>query len=247
MISLNFKRAISQVIGESVSTVGVGGLSEKSVHKILKLTLEPDTSKHEVKFLGSVADVMNEDGIFEIQSKSPYRLEKKIEKFLPHTKVTLVLPLFREKYIRWIDTESGEITEPKKSPKKEDVYTALNALCPIARFIFHPNFRLKLIFLSADEYKRLDGWDKTKKRGSSKADKIPSKILEVIDISSPEDYLKYLPDELSEEFLAKDFQKAIKRPSRFTYFVIKFFVNLGYVEAVGKEGRAIVYKKTKNK
>ena len=246
MIFDSFKHARLLVLGEEVSTVGVGGLSEKSVHKILKLTLEPNPQNHEVKFLGSIADIKNDEGIFEIQSKAPYLLEKKLEKFLPHTRVTLVMPLIKEKYIRWIDTETGEISSPKKSPKKEDIYTALNALSPIARFISNPNFSVKLMLLSVDEYKRLDGWDKTKKRGGSKADRIPSSLLEVVDLKSPEDYKKYIPEGLGDEFLAKDFERKIKHPSRFTYYVIKLFLELGFVSRVGKKGRAFVYK-TKGK
>ena len=242
-LSESFARARLLVLGEEVSTVGVGGLSEKTVHKILKLTLEPNTENHEVKYLGSIADIMNDNGIFEIQSKAPYLLEKKLKKFLPHTKVTLVIPIIREKYIRWIDPETGEITEPKKSPKKEDVYTALNALSSIADFIFEPDFHLKLIYLSVDEYKRLDGWDKTRKRGGSRADKVPSAILDTLDFHSPEDYLSLIPENLGEEFLAKEFAALIKRPSRFTYFVIKFFERLGFISRVGKEGRAVVYKR----
>lgn len=244
MIIESFKRARLSVLGEKISTVGVGGLSEKSLHKILKLTIEPNSENHEVKFLGSVADIKNEDGIFEIQSKNPYLLEKKLKKFLPTTPVTLVMPIICEKYIRWIDVETGEISEPKKSPKKEDVYTALNALMPIASFIFDPNFSVKLMLLCADEYKRLDGWDKTRKKGGSKADRIPSELIEVIDLKEPEDFMKYIPRELSEIFLARDFALAIKRPSRFTYYVIKFFERLGLISKAGKQGRAFVYKKT---
>ena len=243
MIYESFKRARLLVLGNDISTAGVGGLSEKSLHKILKLTLEPDTEKHEVKFLGSIADIKNDSGVFEVQTKAPYLLERKLEKFLPHTKVTLVMPLICEKRIRWIDTETGEIGEPKKSPKKEDVYTALNALCPISKFIGNHNFSVKLMLLSVDEYRRLDGYDKTKKRGASKADKIPSELLDVIDLKSPEDYEKYVPEGISGEFFAKDFAAAIKRPSRFTYFVIKLFCELGFVSKVGNVGRAIVYKR----
>lgn len=243
MIYESFKRARLAAFGEQVSTVGVGGLSEKSLHKILKLTLEPDAEKHEIKFLGSIADIKNECGIFEVQTKAPYLLERKLEKFLPHTKVTLVMPLICEKRIRWIDTETGEIGKAKKSPKKEDVYTALNSLSPIAKFIRNPNFSVKLMLLSVDEYRRLDGYDKTKKRGASKADKIPTALLDIIDLKCPKDYEKYIPKCLGGEFFAKDFAAAIKRPSRFTYFVIKLFVELGLVSALRKEGRAIVYKR----
>ena len=238
----SFKSARLRVLGEEVVTNGVGGLGEKSVHKILKLTIEPDTSKHEVKFLGSVADIKNADGIFEIQTKNHYRLIPKLKKFLTHSRVTLVIPLIKEKRVRWIDPESGEISEPKKSPKHEGVYTAFYYLAPLASLIADPNFSVKLFLLCADEYKRLDGWDKTRKRGASKADKIPASLLEVIDLSSPIDYKQYIPKDLPERFLAKEFSKKIASPSQKAYYVIKLFESLGYIEQDGKEGRAFVYK-----
>ena len=241
-ISTEFKKARIAVLSETAVTEGVGGLSEKSVHKMLKLTLEPNSKNHEVKCLGSIADIKNDNGIYEIQSKSPERLIKKLDKFLPVSRVTLVIPIISEKYIRWINTETGEISEPRKSPAREDVYTALKALAPIAHYLENENFSVKLVFLRADQYKRLDGWDKSKKRGASKSDRIPSDILSVIDIASPCDAAKFFPESLNGVFLAKDFAKAIKRPSRFTYYVIKFFENLGIVEMIGKEGRAFLYK-----
>ena len=242
MIKEKFKRARLRVIGEEVSTEGVGGLSEKAIHKILKLTFEENTACHEVKFLGSVADIKNEEGIIEIQTKDLFRLEGKISKFLPHSPVTVVIPLLREKYIRWIDTETGEITEPRRSPRVDSVFTALYMLFPLVKFIGLEGFSVKLAFLSADEYKRLDGWDKTKKRGASKSDKIPRELLEIAQLSSREDYGKYLP-ELEDIFLAKDFTKAVKLPSRKAYYALKLFEALGFVEEIGKKGRAIVYKK----
>ncbi len=243
MIYESFKAARLAVLGEDISTVGIGGLSEKSLHKILKLTLEPDTEKHEIKFLGSIADIKNEEGIFEVQTKAPYLLEKKLEKFLPHSKVTLVMPIICEKHIRWINPETSRVSEVRKSPKKEDIYTALNLLSPIARFILHPNFSVKLMLLSVDEYKRLDGYDKTKKQKAAKVDKIPSALIDVIDLNGAGDYEKYIPDGIIGEFFAKDFEAAIKHPSRFAYFVIKFFSEIGLVSKSGKEGRKTVYKR----
>jgi len=242
----SFERARLRVLGEEAVTEGVGGLSEKSVHKILKLTLEPNITKHEVKYLGSIADIKNENGIFEIQTKNHYQIRGKLLKFLAHSPVTLVIPLIKEKRIRWINTETGEISEPKKSPKHEDIYTALYYLSPLSKLILNPDFKVKLIFISVDEYRRLDGWDESKKRGASKADRIPMRLLGVIDLNSKKDYESYFPKELSGQFLSKDFAKKIKRPSRFSYYVIKLFEKLGYIEQDGKVGRAFLYK-TKDK
>ena len=233
----NFKRARASVIGEAEVTEGVGGLNERSLHKILKLTIEPRAEYHEVKYLGSVADVKNEEGIFEIQTKSAYKLRPKLLRFLSESRVDLVIPIISEKYIRYIDEETGERAPPRRSPKAENIYTALNSMCTLADLFYNDNFKVTLVYLSADEYKR-----KKKRRGERKIDVMPKDILSVEELSSPDDLIRYFPEGISGEFLAKDFAGKIKRPSRFSYYVLKFFENLGYVSAVGMCGRAIVYK-----
>ena len=238
MITDGFKRARAEIIGEAVSTDGVGGLNERSIHKVLKLAIEPDPTHHEVKFLGSVADIKNEEGIFEIQTKSAYKLKGKLLKFLEVSPVTLVIPIVKEKYIRYIDSDTGEILPPKRSPRSESVYTALNSIFSLADLFSYENFKLTLVFLSADEYKH-----RVRKRGEKRVDMIPRDILEVMEIKGADKFREFLPASLGEEFVASEFSKAIKKPSRFTYFVIKFYENLGFIEAVGKRGRAILYKR----
>lgn len=238
MMTESFKRARAEILSESVSTDGIGGLNERSIHKILKLAIEPNTECHEVKFLGSVADIKNEEGIFEIQTKSAYTIKKKLEKFLEYSPVTLVVPIIKEKYLRYIDEQTGEILPPKRSPRPESVYTALNSMFSFADIFSRDNFKLMLVFLSADEYKY-----KVKKKGQRRLDAIPRDILEIREITSPEEFLEFFPSTLSEEFVATEFARAIKKSSRFTYYVIKFYENLGFIENIGKRGRAFLYKR----
>ena len=240
MITEGFKRARAEIIGEAVSTDGVGGLNERSIHKVLKLAIEPRVEFHEVKFLGSVADIKNEEGIFEIQTKSAYKLKEKLLKFLKVSPVTLVIPIVKQKYIRYIDSETGEILPPKRSPRSESIYTAMNSIFSLADLFSYDNFKLMLVFLSADEYKH-----KVRRRGQKRVDMIPREILEVMEITDAERFRDFFPASLGEEFVASEFAKAIKKPARFTYFVIKFYENLGFISAVGKRGRAILYKKDK--
>ena len=244
-IRSRFLKARTAVLSEKAHTEGVGGLCEKSIHKILKLMLDENTANHEVKFMGSIVDIKNDSGIFEIQTKNHYALAPKLRRLLPHSRVTVVIPLLSEKRVRWIDAESGEISSGRKSPKSEDVYYAFKYMCGLEDFIKFSSFSLKLIMLSADEYKRLDGWDKMRKKGATRIDRIPSDIISVIDLCSVDDYKEFIPSELGETFLSKDFAKAIKKPSRFAYFVLKFFVGIGLIEVCGKQGKAIIYKLSK--
>ena len=110
-----FAEAKIKVLGEFSVGGGIGTLSEKVLHKILKHYIEPDESCHEVKILGSVADVKNGEGIFEIQTRRLSALRPKLEKFLKDYKVTVIYPLPYEKYITLIDGESGEFLSRRKS------------------------------------------------------------------------------------------------------------------------------------
>ena len=64
-------------------------------------------------------------------------------------------------------------------------------------------------------------------------------------ISSPDDYKLLLPLELPEEFVASELAKAIKRTSRYTFYVLKLLVASGAIAECGKRGRAQLYQKCK--
>ena len=94
---LRFSEAYARVIGEKCADTGIGTLGEKAIHKTLKLYYEPDESKHEIEVLGSVADVLSENGIIEVQSSNFKYLVPKLEKFLPQYPVTVVYPIVARK------------------------------------------------------------------------------------------------------------------------------------------------------
>ncbi len=245
---IRFLESRLSVIGaDSYSESGIGTLSEKSLHRILKLYIDPNEEHHEVDFLGSVADVLNEDGIFEIQTRSIERLKPKLSKFLPSSKVTVVLPLAEEKVMRWLDKSTGELSEPRMSPKHETVYSAMRELYKIRRNLLDENIRIKLIFLKTEEYRYLDGWDKTGKKGSTRLERIPTEITDEIDISSSRDYAKYIPTSLPEKFTAKELCRAAKFSPKITSYVVGLLVFTGALEHVENRGREYVYVRTRVK
>ncbi len=233
------------VLLEKLPSIGVGTLSEKSLHKMLKLYIEPNIENHEIKYLGNIADIKNEDGVFEIQTRAYHRLKPKLSKMLPEGRVTVVCPLSYNKWMRWIDPESGEATNPKKSPKHENIYDAMFHLFGIREFINHPNLSVIIFFLESEEYRALDGWDSTRKRGSNRMERIPTKLLSALKITEPSQYSFFLPDSIGDTFVASEFSKAIKRSSRFSYYVIKFLLASGVIEETGKRGRATLYSRVK--
>lgn len=238
-----FRAARMLVLSESVSWEGIGTLSEKTLHKILKLFVEPRIECHEVKLQGAVADVFNENGVTEIQTRSYDKLYPKLQKLLREHRVTVVCPLAAEKSVRWLDKKSGVISEPRKSPKKENAYDAFKLLHGIRGVIPHENLTVMLLYLSVDDYRYLNGWDKSRKRGSERAERIPSSLIATEQLVSAEDYAAYIPPTIGEQFLAKELAAAIKRSSRYTYYILKLLVACGALYEVGKQGKAVVYKR----
>jgi hypothetical protein len=78
---------------------GIGTLGEKSLHRILKSYYEPLGALHEQKLGRYVADILNEDGVIEIQTRSLSAMRKKLEAFLEVTHVTVVHPVVHNKWV----------------------------------------------------------------------------------------------------------------------------------------------------
>ena len=240
---MRFGEARRRVLGEEHETVGVGGLGEKSMHKILKLYIEPREEFHEVKHLGSVAGIKNEEGIFEIQTRGLEKLTARLKKYLAMDKVTVVIPLTVRKRVSFIDPETGELTEPRLSPKHESIYDALREIYKIRRLILDDKLSFRPIYLNADEYKYLDGWDKTRKKGATKIERIPTEILyeELINYKSLADLVPFSGDD---EFTAKELCRAALVPKRISSYVVGLLSFVGAIEFVSKRGREYLYKKT---
>ena len=71
------------------SQLGIGELSEKQIHHVLKNLIEPDKTKQEIRLPGNIgiADILRDlsDGnkeAVEIQSKGIYKLNQKLDFYL---------------------------------------------------------------------------------------------------------------------------------------------------------------------
>lgn len=233
-------RALATLSQES----GIGTLAEKLLHKTLKLYIEPRDELHEMECLGYVVDIKNESGIYEVQTANFAYLLPKLKKLLPESCVTVVYPIIVHKNIIWVDKETGSTSKPHKTTREgraTDVFYEASALSSL---IPSPNLTLRIVMLAAEEYKALDGWDKTRKKGSTRLERIPTLIEDIIDLKTVEDYISIMPS-LPERFTAKDFSRALRIKGRRASYSLNFLMRIGAVSRIGKEGRAYVYEITK--
>ena len=222
----------------------IGTYKEKKLHIILKKYFEPDDTFHEVPTNGFIADIRRGNVITEIETSGFSGLLPKLSAYLPEYKVNLVYPIAAKKYVSWIDPDTCDISKRNRSPKKQTVYDALFELVRILPHVSDPNLHILVPVLEIDEYRMLDGWSYNRKRGSHRFERMPTNLLDIIEISSDNDYLKYIPGTCADEFGAKEFAKGCKIDSRTASAILKVMQARGVVSRVANKGRA--YRYTRN-
>ena len=116
-----FEESRNRIVGVSRERLGIGTY-RKTVHAVLKHYYEPDKENHEIPINGYVADIYKEGQIIEIQNGNFYKMRSKLEVFLNDYEVTVVYPIPHNKWLIWIDEESGELRKNAKSGNRYCVY-----------------------------------------------------------------------------------------------------------------------------
>lgn len=86
-----FNIARKKILGTAHNDKGIGTLSEKTLHAVLKNYYEPDENKHEVAIDGYYADIFNDSGIIEIQTRQLNKLRDKLAVFLKNIMLRLFI------------------------------------------------------------------------------------------------------------------------------------------------------------
>lgn len=240
-----FLTSCEKVINAEVTREGIGTLSEKTLHAVLKNYFEPDQNYHEIKVGKHYADIYNENGIIEIQTKQFNKLRNKLEVFLKDYRVTVVYPIPYEKMLYWVDEETGEVSKGRKSPKRGSAYAIFPELYKIKSVLNHTNIRFCIALVNIEEYRFLNGWSKDRKKGSSCNDRIPTMLVEEIYIDSKEAYRRFIPDSLPEQFDSREFAKAAKISISLAQVVLNILTEVNAVDRVGKRSRSILYEVAK--
>lgn len=159
-----FLDSLDKVLHETKAQNGIGTLSEKTIHAVLKHYYSSNPLEQEQKVNSYVADILIGSHIIEIQTRNFNTLRRKLEAFLPYYEVTIVYPIAHIKWLRWINESTGEISAKRKSPKTGTKYQVFKELYKIKSYLDHPNLHLRIVLLDVEEYRLLNGWSQDKKR-----------------------------------------------------------------------------------
>lgn len=237
-----FQKACDEIIHIDREKNGIGTLQEKTVHAVLKRFYEPDTAHQEFRIGRYVADIFRGDEIIEIQTRNFNAMRKKLDLFLEQYPVTIVYPIIHTKWLCWINEATGEVSQKRKSPKRGTTYDAYYELYKIKQYLAHPNLHLCLVLIDAEEYRLLNGWSHDKKRGSTRFDRIPTKLVDEFYIGSPKEYGCMIPRDLPNPFNSKDFAKKAGISQSNAQLALNILTYIEAVARIGKKGNSYLYE-----
>lgn len=242
-----FAEAVKSALSRERGIHGsVGTQNEKLIHAALKCYYAPFADEQEIKIGGFFADAVNENGIFEIQTKALYRLIPKLRTFLEFSRVNVVHPMICESRTIFIDEDSGEVvsqSEPRRTRSMLKVFEELYSLRDLLR-----NENLTIIIAQLRIEKRVYFKEKLPNMRSKYARKkcvienYPLELVEEIRLEDPCNYKVFLPDNLPEQFTKAELTKeARETKSSLRTEVLR---SVGIIEKIGKQGNSFVYKRS---
>ena len=221
---------------------GIGMQSEKTLHAVLKNYIDPDEDHQEIPIDRYIADIFVRDHIIEIQTANMNAMRAKLACFLPQYPVRAVYPIPAEKWIIWVDPETGELLNKNRSPLRGSFFHAFRELYKIRPYLRDPNLSFELLLIDLDEYRLLDGWSRDKKRGSHRYDRIPLRIKDRMLLTCPRDYMQLVPEDLEEPFTSADFARAAGFKKKGFSTVLLLLTEMGVVERIGRKGHFWLYR-----
>lgn len=239
-----FSEACSKMIGSLQGQNGIGTLREKTIHSVLKYYYAPNPAYHEIKIGSYVADICIDGEIFEVQTRNFNTMRNKLGFFLKEHDVTIIYPVAHTKWLSWLDMETGELSNKRKSPKTGTFYQIIPELYKIKMFLANPRLHFIISLIDVEETRYLNGWSYDKKRGSSRMDGIPVAIYDEMRIDTINDYSKFLPDTLPDCFTAKDYARCAHITQKLSCVGLNILLETQTVKRIGKIGNAYLYEKS---
>ncbi|MCR5611885.1 MAG: hypothetical protein K6F68_08690 [Clostridiales bacterium] len=222
---------------------GIGTLAEKTLHSALKYYYEPDETKHEAPLSGFFADILNADGVTEIQTGSFFHIDRKLGVFLEEYPVTLVCPVIRRRRIIYLDPETGEMTAPRLSPKKGRTEDVFRELVHIRKRLADKNLLFVVPLIDADEYRvKREPKRRFHDKGYDKYELVPTELYEERVFAEKADWLLLLPEGL-DGFTVKELESALGLPKGQGGAMARSLLSSGALTRE-KRGSSFVYYRT---
>lgn len=250
---LTDKERFSQALSNAMTRVrgmhgSVGTQNEKLIHAALKNYYAPYSDDQEIRIGKYFADAVNEDGIFEIQTRHLYALKEKLEAFTEASRVTVVHPVEVKTRTVYVNSDTGEVLDETPFRNMFRKLAMFEELYSIRKFLSDSRVTIIIAKLKTERRVAYPG-DKIPDlrsrtvRKKAQTMRIPLEIVEEIRMPLPGGLRVFLPEELPETFTKAEFCKLTKEPS--SSLRLEVLRAAGLIVQVGTLGRKYVYSVNK--
>lgn len=219
----------------------ISTLNESPLHASLKAWYARPGDRLEVQVEGFIVDIVRDELLIEIQTGSLASLKRKLPALADGHPVRLVVPIPREKWIARLAEDGRSTLSRRRSPKRGHFEDIFQELVSFPRLLAHPNFTLEVLLTQEEELRRYDSTRAWRRRGWVVHER---RLLDVVDrrrFSTPAEMAALLPPGLEDPFSTAELAAALARPRRLAQRMAYCLREMGQIEAVGKQGNAILY------
>jgi hypothetical protein len=219
----------------------IGTLNEGSLHAQLKAWYRRPGDLVEQPVDGYVVDLVRGAQLIEIQTGGFAPLRAKLERLLESHDVRVVAPIALTRRIVRLSPD-GEILSARRSPRRgrpEDVFARLVSLPAL---LAHPRFELDLLLTHEEEHRRHEPGRAFRRHGWVVAGRALVSVERSLLLSAPGDAAALLPalPRLFDTAELADAGGWSRRLAQQTTYCLRA---MGALEADGRRGRAVVYRR----
>lgn len=224
------------------SKIMIGELNEGSLHAALKSWYSQPDDRLEVALDGYFIDIQRDQLLIEIQTGNFSQIRFKLYTLVKQYPLRLVFPIAAEKWILRLTEASQGKPSRRKSPKRGSYFDIFNQLVSFPQLLLDNNFSLEVLLIQEEEIRRHEPGKAWRRRGWVVDDRRLLAVLESRRFESPGDLAALFPASMPETFTTREMAEAMQQPRRLAQQAAYCLRNMGTLEQVGKQGRAIQYR-----
>jgi hypothetical protein len=219
----------------------IGTLNEGPLHAALKEWYAQPGDRTEAAVDGYFVDILRGALLIEIQTAGFASIKGKLAALVDRHRLRLVYPIAREKWIVKVGDDLITPISRRRSPRRGSVEDIFAELVSFPELVAHPNFALEVLFIREEEVRRQEAGRAWRRRGWVTHKR---RLVEVVGrrlFESPAELGEVLPPGLPQPFTTANLAGALGRGRRQAQRMAYCLREIGVLEAVGKQGRAILY------
>jgi len=222
--------------------VSIGTLREKPLHASLKQWYALPGDGVEVPIDTFVVDLVRDDLLVEIQTRSFSSMRQKLRSLLDlGHRVRIVHPIAIEKWLVKIDDE-GTVLGRRRSPKHGVLTDVFAELVSFPDLLAHPDLEVEVLLTREEELRQHTPGKAWRRKGWVVVERRLLEVVESHRLDNTPDLLDLIPTGLPDEFTTADLASGLSQPRRSGQQMAYCLARAGVIAQTGKRGNAVLYR-----